>query len=472
MEEILNQIIDHDKDDLIAFLQKLIQYNSVLTPVPGEAENAPFGIEIAKALQFVLDKGEQMGFSVQNIDGFAGTVDFGHSGDLIGAMAHIDIVPAGEGWTYPPFEGVVADGRIYGRGSVDDKGPLAATLYAMCAIVKSGLPVSNRFRLIIGTDEETAFRGLEYYLKKEPPLVAGFSPDGEFPVIYGEKGGMQLSCEASWADKNQANDVCHVISVHAGDRVNVVPNYAICQLKLDAETLRLTEQVWETIPNHDKYQLSLKNGILSIAATGTSAHAATPWQGENALGTLLGFLRNLPLSPEGAKDYLYAISDLFGGTQDGSGTGVACKDEMSTPLTLCLASLHLENGCAISRFDLRYPLSKTEDEIFEAVRKAAFDRGLYIIKNRSNKPLYIPKDNPLVQSLLTSYREVTGRTEPPITIGGGTYCREMPGTVAFGPVFPGEREMAHEVDEYITVDNLITCAKIYAQAIYKLIGRS
>ena len=442
----------------------------VLSEKENHRTEAPFGEAIADALQAALEKGQQLGFSPKNVDGYAGVLDMGTSGELMGAMAHLDIVPAGGGWTYPPFSGTIADGKLYGRGSLDDKGPLAATLYAMKAVDESGLPFRNRFRLIIGTDEETACRCLAHYLKKEPPLAGGFSPDGEFPVIYGEKGGLQLSCEKSWRSEPCISEAFQLLNLHAGTRINVVPEFAEASLGGSKELWEKLQQELEHCIEKDRYAISADdNFMITVSATGVGAHAATPWQGDNALCALLRFLRRLPLGPSGAADYVNALSDLFGNDYDGTSAGIACQDAISTPLTMCMTMLRIEDGHGCARFDLRYPLSKMKDEIMKVVCTAAQKRGLEITLDRANKPLYIPAEDPLVQNLLCAYREVTGRTEKPITIGGGTYCREMPNTVAFGPVFPREREVAHEADEFITIDNLITCAKIYAQAIYALV---
>lgn len=469
MESVLNDIIDASSADIIAFTQELIGYDSTYSEDAHGRANAPFGNGVADALEAALSKAAGMGFTVKNVDGYAGIVDMGCSGDLMGAMAHIDIVPAGDGWMYPPFSGTVADGKLYGRGSLDDKGPLVATLYAMKAVLQSGLPIRNRFRLIIGTDEEIAFRGLAYYLTKEPALKGGFSPDGEFPAIYGEKGGLQLHCDAAWSPDSATDTAFHIVGMDAGIRINVVPDYAQVVLRGNSQLHALALAKLREEPNSARYAVDRDGERITISATGVSAHAATPWDGDNAICALLRYLSKLPLTPQAAEDYIRAMSDLFAASYDGSDAGVACRDDISSPLTLCLTMLKLGPEGASGRFDLRYPLSKTKDEIFTALKAAASARGLAICLDRVNKPLYVPLDNPMMQSLLTAYYETTGRSEPPITIGGGTYCREMENTVAFGPVFPGEKELAHERDEYMTLDNLITCAKIYAQAIYALI---
>lgn len=469
MEQILNDFIERRRAEIVAFTQELIGYQSVYAEDAGGRANAPFGNGIADALEAVLAKAASLGFSTRNLAGFAGTVDMGAGGALMGAMAHVDVVPAGAGWRCPPFSGTLDAGRLYGRGSLDDKGPLAATLYAMLAVARSGLPIRNRFRLIAGTDEETACRGLAYYLTKEPPLQAGFSPDGEFPVIHGEKGGLQLSCEAAWDPGEPTAAAFRIRSLRAGVRINVVPEEAEACLEADEALWALAQARLKEQPERERYTLRRAGGTVTVLARGDGAHAATPWQGHNAIGALLRFLRRLPLAPQAAGDYLYALADLFGCGDDGAGVGLDWRDAISTPLTLCLTMLDAgpQGGCA--RFDLRYPLLKTKEEVLGRLQAAGRARKLEIRLDRFFRPLYLPLETPLVQTLLSAYRGVTGRMEAPVTIGGGTYCREMPNTLAFGPVFPGEKELAHEKDEYITVENLITCAKIYAQAIYALV---
>ena len=194
MQEILNQLIDASFDRLVKDTQELVSINSVLDESTA-GEGAPFGKGIRETLELILEKGKEMNMETKNCDGYAGHIQLGESGELMAILAHMDVVPAAGQWTFDPYSAVVSDGKLYGRGAVDDKGPAMACLYAMKAIKDSGLPVSRRVRLILGTDEETFARGIHYYLDREEHPAFGFSPDAEFPIIHAEKGILRfLSC--------------------------------------------------------------------------------------------------------------------------------------------------------------------------------------------------------------------------------------------------------------------------------------
>ena len=187
MEDILNRMIDRYFDEMVTSLQEFIGYRSLLDNTQLK-EPFPFGKAIDDALKYILKKGEDFQLKTKYMDGYAGYIEVGKGSDMVGILGHVDIVPEGEGWSVHPFSGEIIDDKLYGRGSIDDKGPVLAVLYGLRAIKESGLPVKKRGRLIIGTDEETGGRGIKHYLANEEIPIYGFSPDAKFPIIYAEKG--------------------------------------------------------------------------------------------------------------------------------------------------------------------------------------------------------------------------------------------------------------------------------------------
>jgi len=461
----LNEIIDSYRDDIVGDTQKLIAFNSVYeeSDKPGQ----PFGPKIAAALECALDIAADMGFNTRNVDGYMGEIDYGTGGRKIGVITHIDIVPAGDGWTYPPFAGQVVDGRLYGRGSVDDKGPLVAVLYAVRAIKESGLPCSNHVRCLIGCDEESGFRCIRHYLTREEQPWGGFSPDGEFPVIFGEKGIYRFKCGGAW-EETQGGDRFGIVKIAGGTRMNVVPEKAVAVLRGNARLFELAQRALEEYNPENRLSLEREGEKLVIRAKGVSAHASTPWQGVSANNLLLSFLRRLPLAPVKAQRFIYSLADLFADGHEGRGLGIACSDEVFGGLTLSLGVLNADSKGGSASFDLRYPNLDERETLWRKIEDSCKARSLELTLLQDKPGLLIPQDSDMIQCLLKAYRETTGRQEGPITIGGGTYCRSMKNFAAYGPVFPGQKELAHERDEYISVNDLILCAKIYAQALYSL----
>jgi|LSQX01.2.fsa_nt_gb succinyl-diaminopimelate desuccinylase len=465
MIERLNEIIDSFKDDIVCDTQKLVAFDSIYeeSDRPGQ----PFGPRIAAALDCALKMGAGMGFRTRNVDGYMGEIDYGSGGKKIGIIAHIDVVPAGDGWTYPPFEGRIVDGRLYGRGSVDDKGPLIASLYAMKAINESGLPCLNHARLLIGCDEESGMRCIKYYLAKEEQPWGGFSPDGEFPVIFGEKGIYRFQCDGAW-EETQCKDRFSIIEIRGGARMNVVPESAVAVLLGKPQLSTLAEKILADYNPENCLTLKQDGDHLTIIVKGVSAHSSMPWQGVNANTLLLNFLRRLPLFPTAAEAYIRSLADLFADGYEGKSLGIACRNEEFGVLTLSLGVLQADKRGGSASFDLRYPNLDGREELWQKIAAVCEARPLKLSLLQDKPGLYVPKDSEMVKCLLKAYQETSGRQEEPITIGGGTYCRAMKNFVAYGPVFPGQKELAHERDEYINVDDLILCAKIYTQALYSL----
>lgn len=469
VEKILNELIERYREDIVETTRKLVCHPSFYEE---GKEGSPFGEPIENALEEVLDIAEKMGFETHNHEGYAGTVQWGNEGKQIGILTHIDVVPPGEGWTYPPFEGIVEDGKLYGRGSLDDKGPMVASLFAMKAVKESGLPVKNHVRHIIGTDEESGFmRGLKYYLKKEELPWGGFSPDGEFPVIHAEKGILRFYVTEQW-EKSDIKTGLRLKELNGGTKVNIVPSAAYAIVEGDEETGHLLKECRDAFAHKGKISIEVCREGWRIESKGRSGHSSQPWNGENAIQILLDFLRRIPLEKNGAAGFAYKMAEMFGDGYRGEKLGISCEDKLSGILTLSLGVLEIHENGGRATVEIRYPIHASEEVILKTLRVACEDNNVGLDIFQDKKHVYFPVKAPLVQMLLDVYRETTGREEEPIVIGGGTYCRAADNFVAYGPVFPGQRELAHEPDEYVEVKDLILMAKIYAQAIYILLNVS
>lgn len=458
----LDKQIDLMKEDLIAAIQACIQIKSV-KDVEHAAPGAPFGPGIQEALEWTLALGEKFGFSVKNVEGYAGHIEMG-TGDLLGILGHIDVVPEGDGWSVPPYSGTIKDGKIMGRGALDDKGPSLTALFAMKAIKDANIPLNMRVRLILGTDEESGWEDMDYYFKKEEVPKIGFAPDAEFPVIHAEKGILHLELS-----KSHATPFPHLVRVQGGERANVVPD--VCEVLVKGIS-------GEMISNKLK-DFSFPEGVngkldslesdqeIKLIFRGVGAHGSLPQNGKNAVLYALQFLQTLPLTSDEHHILDFILTHPGAGFY-GEGFGIALSDEASGKLSLNLGVLELTSDSVRFVIDIRYPVTFKRDDIFLPIEKIAQSEKISLKVLTHQEAHHVPKDSALVQSLLKAYADVTGLEPFAFAIGGGTYAKALPQGVAFGPVFPGEPEVIHCPDEYISIENLLVTTKVYAQAILNL----
>lgn len=456
-------LIQQEQTAMIRTLQQLIAIPSVKTGPVGE--EAPFGPEIARALNYVLAWGDQYGFATQNRSGYAGHLEYGDGEETIGVLVHLDVVPAGEGWRYQPFSGTLSGGKIYGRGAIDDKGPAIAVMYALKALRDSGVKLKRKIRVIFGCDEESGWACMDHYFKHEQKPDYGFTPDASFPLINSEKGQLGLKVEG----KVKGGDGGIILaSFTGGTRRNVVPEHAEAVLAFsNLEQLSQGKAVLlEAGAGKIQVQEFPATNRLKVEATGVSAHGSTPEQGDNAITKLAQVLTAINWQG-GAGEVIHFIHDCLG-APDGQGMGIACRDEVSGTLTINLGVIKLENGQVELEMDIRAPHCVDFGQMKEKIAAKLEGYALRIAASSILPPHYLPEDSWLVQTLLRVYREETGDLSKPVATGGRTYAMTLGNGVAFGPVFPGQAETAHQKDEYLAVDDLMTCTQIYAKALYEL----
>lgn len=457
----LDQRIDQLQEEMVAAVQACIQIKSV-KDVEHAAPGAPFGPGIQNALEWTLDLGEKLGFTVKNVDGYAGHIEMGN-GELLGILGHLDVVPEGDGWSVPPYSATIQDGKIFGRGALDDKGPSLAALFAMKAIKDAQIPLNKRVRLILGTDEESGWADMDYYLKREEVPEIGFAPDAEFPLIHAEKGILHLELSKSHTA------FPHLIRVQGGERANIVPDSCEVNLKGIAQDTIEQQLKLFTFPEGVSGKLNGQGNTqdLRLTFTGVGAHGSLPQNGKNAVLYALRFLKTLPLTTE--EQELLDFILLHPGTGFyGEGFGIALSDEPSGKLSLNLGVLELTSDHIRFVIDIRYPVTYQRDDVLGPIEQIAHSNQFEIKILNHQEAHHVPKDSTLVQSLLKAYADVTGLEAYAFAIGGGTYAKALPQGVAFGPVLPGQPDVIHCADEYISVDNLVLTTKVYAQAILNM----
>jgi succinyl-diaminopimelate desuccinylase len=462
-KEVLDRYLDDHKEEMLRDLEELIRIDSVR----GEAkEGQPFGEGPAKVLGAAEKLLGTYGFTVRNYDNYVVTGDLNEKEKQLDILAHLDVVPVSPSdWTVTqPFEPVIRDGRIYGRGSADDKGPAIAALYAMRAVKESGIPLSKNVRLILGSDEECGSGDLDYYYDQEEEAPMTFTPDAEFPVINIEKGHLSKSF---WRIFEEQPQLPTVTSFHSGTAVNVVPAKATATVK------GLTKEEIQQAIDRDKsgvsFQVSKEGDELTIEARGLAAHASTPEDGKNALCALVALLAELPLAKNALSEAIEALIQLFPvGDFHGAALGIDIKDEESGALSMTLDILNYDGKTLKGRFDSRIPICGTDENVSRVIEARLTEKGFECSKENMAPVHYVPADSELVVSLLESYERYTGIKGKPLAIGGGTYVHGLKRGVAFGCEVEGVDNHLHGDDEFMEVDVLLMSAKIFADAIVKL----
>lgn len=456
------QLASKRKEELIHELQQLIQIESVYDEKTITKE-PPFGKGPAEALRWMLSRGEQAGFRVKNVDHVAGHIEMGEGNELIGILCHVDVVPAGNHWTRPPFEGVIEDGKLFGRGAIDDKGPTIAAFLAMKMVKELNIPLKKRVRLIVGTDEESGFRCVEHYFQHEEMPHIGFSPDADFPLINAEKGIALLQ----FTQKNEDFEKEQLVSFEAGSRINMVPDFAKAIVRNVSKEFEESFQSFaQNYPNEATILSEGEKYIITV--NGKSAHAMEPEIGINAAIVLANFLKS-HLSTPASENFVSFLSDVFGDVY-GSRLQIDYSDEMSGPTTFNagMITFNHEIGGQIQvsmRYSVTYPFVEKMEKAKAQLENTSFE--LDVVSN--SKPHYVPEDDAFIQTLLGIYRHYTGDYHtPPLSTGGGTYARILRKGVAYGALFPGEVDVAHQKDEYVVIDHLVKAAAIYAEAIVQL----
>lgn len=455
---MLNNYIDSIKDDILASTCQLVQIPSVLSPSLDAKE--PFGKDCAKALEYTLNLAKSLGFRTKNLDGYCGYIEFGKGEEMVGIIGHLDVVPVNQNWRFPPFSATIHDNKIYGRGTVDDKGPVIASLYAMKAVMEH-CKVKKRVRLILGLDEENDWRCIKYYKQQEELPSIGFSPDADFPCIYAEKTLLHVHLTQNYS----AQDIIKILDIDCGNNaLNVVPKY--CSVTLQIAPKLSMEKSTNFLKQYD-LQIIKKENTLQVISTGRAAHSAHPDLGCNAISKLVialyeffkEFDIDLPLI-----SYFYKYLHL---EWNGKSLGINFEDE-SGKLTFNVSQFYLKNGILGISSDLRIPIHTSLSTIKEKIDTAFSHPNIDVNYDGEKSALYLPPHSPLITTLCQIFNEVCGLCEKPIAIGGATYARAFKNCVSFGPNLPNTKDMCHQVDEFISIDNLLLCCKIYAKAIEEL----
>jgi len=463
----INDKIEENKEEMLKTLRELIAIKSVEAP---EESGMPFGKGVQEAFSYMLGKAEAEGFATRDTDHYGGHIDLPGEGDgVMAIVGHLDVVPEGTDWDHDPYGGDIKDGRLYGRGSIDDKGPVIAAFYAMKAIKDSGLKLNHTIRLILGLDEETGWKGMEYYLSRVKAPDFGFTPDGEFPAIHGEKGILVFQLAKKFSQNNQGLELR---SLKGGNAPNMVADSAraVVRDKLSASYEVRKEKAAEFRKEKNvKIHCKGVGKSLEITVQGVSAHGARPEEGVNAVSIMMDFLGGLNFANDDVNEFIEFYNRHICYELHGASLGCGFSDEPSGELVLNVGMVELKGKSGSFTVNIRYPVTMDAEQIYAAMMPALNKYEFGVVKGKGHDPIYVPADDPMIETLMDVYRAHTGdRDSKPVVIGGGTYARAFKNVVAFGANFPGEPELAHQKNEFILIDHLLKMAQIYADAICRL----
>ena len=455
------EVLNH-KEDLLKDLFDLLSVRSILgTDI---TEETPFGSGPREALDLILSFGKRDGYKTKLVENKAGHIEVGQGEELFGILGHVDVVPVVEAdWTSHPFKPEIRDGKIFARGSLDDKGPTMAAYYAVKLLDKLGVKWNKRVRVIVGSDEETGFRCVEAYFKHEEQPASGFTPDAMFPLVYAEKARATFDHKLKFVDEDGQYNY-KLVKFNGGQVLNMVIASAKAELEGEASDIR---EKFENFLAQEKLEGEVEVGnTIKLTLKGKAAHGSTPQYGINGATKLAEFLSTLGLDNNG-KNFVDYIVEKLANDPFGEKLGINYADDEMGEATYNYGILeyNLERKIGVVSTDCRHPKKFDLVNRLNGIKVDNID----IEVTSTKEAHYVPKDDELVTTLMDVYRKHTGDTKnDAFVLGGGTYARCLKKGVAFGLLFPDKEDTMHQANEYLEVEDLLLATAIYAEGIYKL----
>lgn len=445
-----NKYTTESTKQLLQDLKQLVEIPSVRDMTTARA-SAPFGEAIRHAMDVFLQLAQREGFTVRDFDGYAVDAQLGEGDDYIGVLAHLDVVEAGERafWHSDPFQMREENGMLYGRGVNDDKGPLLAALYAMMRIKQEGRTLYHPIRLIAGGAEETTWECMEYYFKHNPQPICGFSPDGNFPIVNGEKGILQVRFLLD-ADAD--------IRLHCKERLHIVCDdlQVIVPKDRDISFIERTNLI-EVMPDG-----------IKITYRGVRALSRNPQRGDNAIFKFVKDFHGHLDKTSSLYSMVNMVYELFLDDFYGKKSGLYHEDAAMGCSSVCLMSLNTQAEKLELCVDVRYVRTRDEQKLLQVLRQMALHYGCDLEVLRHKRLLYVEPDSTLIQSLKKAYYKVMKEEAEVFTKGGASYARVLDHGVAFGATFPKEDPRPHMPNECMPVESLLKASEIYYEALVEL----
>lgn len=454
-------ILEHRRE-YVEELMRLIHIKSVAEQA---SDGYPFGKGAADALDYALALSEKYGFVTENDDYYCGSAIFAGQKEVPGVafVGHLDVVPEGDGWDFPPYESRMIGGQITGRGSSDNKGPSLAALFALRCVKELGISPQHSFRVLFGCQEECGMNDMPCFLKKHreelPQLF--LICDSSFPIHYGEKGILSFDFETGLTG-------AHIAALSGGVAGNSVPGQAYALLKnvsFDSVARQITAG-----GVHEEVEATEEKDAVKICAVGIAGHAAFPGGSKNAIGVLarvLSSLEELDATERNAMDFLANVLEKY----DGSFLGIASEDDLWGNTTAIGGYVTLRDNLLIQNMNVRYGYHEKYESMLEQLKKIAGEYGFSVKNENNSSPMYVPLD-----SMDGLPRKISGLAEELLGLGplkpeilaGGTHARKLPNAIGFGPDMDGDPPClghAHGVNETVRLDIMERAIRVYAASI-------
>ena len=451
-------------DEMVQELQKLVSYKTVLdTPV----ENGPFGKGNKECLEYVLSLCARLGMKVKNLDGYCGYAEVGEGEEIFAIISHLDVVPEGEGWEYPPYQATIVDQVMTGRGVWDDKGPAVVSIYTIKALMDAQFVFKKRVRLIFGCNEETGSLCVEHYLKKEGQITYGFTPDADFPVIFGEKTINNITIEGKAQNKGNLT----LQSIDAGEAFNAVISKATFNIQYGCQRCKqkLLDDLTIAFQNLHivwHYNDQSEEQVLQIIVIGKAAHGSLPMLGVNAASYGIYALSQTELD----NSFVQWYAKYIGLEYDGKRLGCYATDQYGD-IAVNVGIVKYHQGTYFVGINCRLPFNITSQEVIQAMKKTLQDENVTIQLPYDSKGFLIQEDSLMIQTMVKAYQQVTkDYTSKPKCIAGGTYARHFHNCVGFGASLPfSPEENIHSANERLKLELMDIWLEIYVLAVQKLL---
>ena len=434
-------------DDLFPKYQEDLSALVAIDSVLDEEGQAPFGQSVQKALETVVEIAGNLGFETMiDPEGYYGYAEIGEGEELFGVLGHVDVVPVGDlnNWDSDPFELTEKDGKLYGRGTTDDKGPLLASMYALKAILDEGYKLNQRVRFIFGADEESLWRCMDAYTAKEELPNMGFTPDSSFPLNYAEKGLIEF-----YLHTNEESSV----RLEGGGPLNAVPEQA--RVDYDKEVEKALKELGYNYKREED----------DLVVYGKAVHAMAADQGENAI-----VYAAQALHKAGKRNTMIDFIVEVLANPNGEGIYGVVEDEASGKLMLTVGNVEFTENSQKVGIDMRFPVSYSKEFIDEGLKEVGAKHQVQVEDYDYLPSVYLERDSELVKSLMKAYQEVTGDMESePRLSGGATYARAMENIVAFGALLPGKEQTEHQPNENIVIEDMKVAIEVYIEAFINLV---
>lgn len=430
MDNLKEQIIEI-RDDVIKEITSLIKIKSVLGD---KKQNMPFGEGPYNGIKHLECLANKLGFKTTNYDNYALEIEFGDQQEVVGVLCHVDVVPEGDNWKFDPYAGIIDNGKIYGRGALDDKGPLIINLFAMKLLMDNSIKLNKRIRMIVGANEESGSLCLDYYFNKikRPQPTLAYTPDSNFPVTFAEKGIIRIELKSNF----QTLKDCSIIG---GNAYNSVADNAY-----------------------------IKYNNINVKTNGRAAHASKPELGVNAINKLFDELNKMNIENNELNQLITFFNEYIKNDIHGEHLNICFEDEDSGKLTTNIGFIKLIDNKLSIGLDIRVPVTIDNSQIIDIIKKT-IPNWLEANVVYQEKSLYVSKDSFLVEKLMKVYKDITNDLQAkPIAIGGGTYARFCTNCVAFGALLKDQIDNMHQKDEYLEISKIDTLLEIYVTALYEL----